>query len=237
MADFVQGDLGRIQIAAGVGGPESSRTTVFGFVDDCDRHVDVDAAAPQCLHSSDTRLHSTDAQQPLGGTVRPIASVQRGVPKNTPWRLIGTSFVADDIDAVDVEEVLVTRKRILVAAEEGFDPFMDVVNVVGIDLIGRIAVTDEDDINAIRRGAVVDHGIERLRGNKHHLQLYPPTDAYRTPLSNAGDHGQFRCGTDDSAHVAGHSNASTDRWRRVAVLAWQELTIGIAPSSQPRCAW
>ena len=63
---------------------------------------------------------------------------------------------------MNIEEIVVTRKRILAVIEKVIDGLVDVINVGRAQLAGQVTISNEHDVNSIGRIAIVGHGSQRL---------------------------------------------------------------------------
>ena len=83
---------------------------------------------------SDARFRRVDKEKTFCNTVEVVATIKCRIAIDAFWRNISARFIAYHVDAVDVEEVLVARKRVLVFTEHMIKHFLDMTRVRRVDL-------------------------------------------------------------------------------------------------------
>ncbi len=148
-------------------GPLSAATAVDGAVGHGEPHLGLEPRAGQFLGDEVIRDRVVDVQQAVGLAVETIGAFQGGVAGDVVLRNGHPRLRRDDIDAVDVEVLRVAGEGILIAAdvlagdEQVVEQRFDVVAVgPRLEIARRVAITDEDHVDAIGGGAVVDDGGE-----------------------------------------------------------------------------
>ena len=125
-------------------------------------------------------VHANESGDP-GAVVR---RVQRGVAENGAGGMIRAGLDARDVNAVHVEMPRVLCKRLL--AEEAHDRVFGVGRkLAGRDLGAGVAVTQDDNVDTVRGGAIAANGGHGLGGGARR-------DGEQTCEEHAGVHGTSR---------------------------------------------
>jgi hypothetical protein len=134
------------------------------------------------LVANTVRTRTADRQQPFN-TVGLVGRVERRVDKNALRRNVGARLVADDVDLVGVEKVLVSRKGIIPKGRAGEHVVQVALNVLIVraraQVSLRVTVAQEYDVDAVRgMPVVVDRdrcgpGASAHRDDSHQDQGHP----------------------------------------------------------------